>query len=147
MVAKLCQLISAWEQDLTLIWINSLDMAYQTILIPSSLDDITNMVPASHQQNFWGRIKKKFAQGRKTSDFRKGLQQKQKRSDSVSSREDDFLPQHAETCANEVQGSGKICEEFKWKGGNEAPASVVGFLWVVVTSLVGWEMHLRERGD
>lgn len=53
----------------------------------------------------------------------------QKHSDSASSStEDDFLPQQAEACANEVRGSGQICEEFKLEGGNEAPAFVVGFL-------------------
>lgn len=78
-----------------------------------------------------------FTGEKNRSDFRKGLKQKQKHSDSASSStEEDFSPQQAETCANEVRGSGQIFVEFKSEG-NEALAFVVGFSLVIVTSLVG----------
>lgn len=101
------------------------------------------MAPASHQQYFWGRNKKKkvFTGEKTRSDFRKGLKLKQKHSDSAISSTKHFLPQQAEICANEVKGSGQVFVEFKSEVGKEAPAFVVGFSQVIIASLVGWEMH------
>lgn len=106
------------------------------------------MVPASHWQNSRGKNIykiKKFAQGRKTYLISERVWNNSKNIQKLSCRED-FLPQHVETCANEMKGSGRIREEFKWKVGNEAPALTVGFSWVIGTSLVSWEAHLCEAG-
>lgn len=128
--------------------INSLDVAFQTSLIPSFSNDISNMVPASHQQNFWGRNKKNFAQGRKPYLISEKVWNKSRNIQTLSAaQKKTFCPSTQRPVQMKWRDLARSARNSNEKQVMKHLQFFVGFSRVIVKSLVGWEMHLWERGD